>query len=67
MGALQDSLKVLQEEKGSDMAFLEGHFFIHLLSLGHFTVPGIALRPRDEAVNKIDKDPYSCGAYSLGK
>ena len=67
MGALQDSLKVLQEEKGSDMAILEGHFIIHLLSLGHFTVPGIALRPRDEAVNKIDKDPYSCGAYSLGK
>ena len=67
MGALQDSLKVLQEEKGSDVAFLEGHFFIHPVSLGHFTVPGIALGPGDEAVNKIDKDPYSCGAYSLGK
>ena len=65
MGALQDSLKVLQEEKGSDMAFLEGHFFIHLLSLEHFTVPGIALRPRDEAVNKTLRNLPSPGVYIL--
>lgn len=53
--------------KRSDMGFLEGRFFIHLISLGHFAVPGIALGPGDEAVNKIDNDSYSCGAYSLGK